>query len=122
MNISVTKQAWTKMSIILKQSKNTLGFIYSSSSGGCNGFNFNLGLLDKKTHGIINKTKFLTILEDKETKLYIDPLSEMYLLGTTIDYITEDYSKGLFENKFTFDVDKELMTTCGCGTSFTPKT
>ena len=33
----------------------------------------------------------------KHKKIYIDPISEMYLLGTTIDYIHEDYSKGHFE-------------------------
>jgi Fe-S cluster assembly iron-binding protein IscA len=53
--------------------------------------------------------------------VYVDPASEMFLLGTTIDYIKEDYSKGQFENKFIFEVDKELLSTCGCGTSFTPK-
>ena len=65
--------------------------------------------------------KFLTILTENETKLYVDPVSEMNLLGTSIDYITEDYTIGQFENKFIFNVNKELMTTCGCGTSFTPK-
>ena len=30
--------------------------------------------------------------------------------------------KNIFESKFIFDVDKELLSTCGCGISFTPKT
>ena len=119
--ILVSKEAWVKMSSILKHSKNKYGFIYSASSGGCNGFNFVLELLNEKVFNDITKNKFLTILTDDETKLYVDPLSEMNLLGTTIDYVTEDYVKGQFENKFIFNVNKELMTTCGCGTSFTPK-
>ena len=45
----------------------------------------------------------------------------MYLLGTTIDYIHEDYSKGQFESKFKFELNKESMTGCGCGVSFSPK-
>ena len=45
----------------------------------------------------------------------------MYLLGTTIDYINEDYKNGIYESKFKFDIDKDLMTTCGCGISFSPK-
>ena len=69
----------------------------------------------------ILQNKFMTVLSDKTAKLYIDPVSEMNLLGTSIDYITEDYSRGQFENKFVFHVDKTLMDTCGCGTSFTPK-
>ena len=120
-NISVTKSAWKKMAEIIKMSTNQYGFLYSSSSGGCNGFNFVLELLNKKKHNNIIKNKYFTVLNDNDTKLYVDPLSEMLLLGTSIDYITEDYSKGQFENKFVFDVNKDLMTTCGCGTSFTPK-
>ena len=60
-------------------------------------------------------------MENNGAKLLIDPLSEMYLLGTTIDYIIEDYDKGIFENKFVFIPDKNLASACGCGISFTPK-
>ena len=119
-NIEVTKNAWTKMTSIIKQSGNNKGFIYSASSGGCNGFNFVLELLTESRYDNIIKNKFLTIITENETKLYVDPVSEMHLLGTSIDYITEDYQKGQFENKFIFTVDKELVSTCGCGTSFTP--
>ena len=30
-------------------------------------------------------------------EVYIDPLSELYLIGTTIDYQYEDYQKGIYE-------------------------
>jgi len=120
-NILVTQNAWIKMTSILGQANNKYGFIYSASSGGCNGFNFVLELVTEQVRDNILKNKFITILTENETKLYVDPVSEMNLLGTTIDYITEDYQKGQFENKFIFNVDKALMDTCGCGTSFTPK-
>ena len=119
--IQVTVNAWQKISEIMKQSKNKYGLLFSSSSGGCSGFNFELGLLDKKTYDSIIKLKYLTVLTESELKVYVDPISEMHLLGTTIDYIKEDYSKGQFENKFIFEVNKDLLMTCGCGTSFTPK-
>ena len=45
-------------------------------------------------------------------------LSEMLLLGTTIDYINEDYQKQLYESKFVFIPDKKVASTCGCGVSF----
>ncbi len=118
--IKVTKNAWMKMSQIINASKNKYGFIYSASSGGCNGFNFELNLLQKKIYGEIIKKKFHTVLTKDSTKLYIDPVSEMYLLGTTIDYIQEDYGKGIFESKFKFEINKEKMSSCGCGISFTP--
>ena len=119
--IQVTKNAWTKMSQILQSTKNHYGFIYSASSGGCNGFNFELNLIEKKLHKQITTNKFHTVLNDCGTKLYIDPISEIYLLGTTIDYIQEDYENKIFESKFHFEINKENMTSCGCGISFSPK-
>ena len=119
--IQVTKNAWNKMSKIMNVSKNKYGFIYSASSGGCNGFNFELNLLEKNMYEEIIKSKYYTVLNDHSTKLYIDPLSEMYLLGTTVDYVQEDYGKGIFESKFKFDINKDKMTSCGCGISFSPK-
>ena len=46
--IQVTVNAWQKINEIMKQSNNKYGLLFSSSSGGCSGFNFELGLLDKK--------------------------------------------------------------------------
>ena len=120
--IYVTTGAWTKMDNIMQVSKNKLGFLFSASSGGCNGFNFELHLLDKKIHTELwNKKLKPVILKNNNTNLYIDPASEMFLLGTTIDYIKEDYLNGQFENKFVFNIDKKLASSCGCGISFTPK-
>lgn len=99
-------------------------FIFSATSGGCNGFNYNLKLLDEPTYqnlalaqGVIP----LTILKNNTTRVVIDPVSEMVLLGTTIDYVREDYAEGRFENKFVFIPDRDLATSCGCGVSFTPR-
>ena len=52
--ISITKNAWSKIKHIIQISHNNLGFIFSASSGGCNGFNFNLKLLDQQTFNEIN--------------------------------------------------------------------
>ena len=120
-SIQITQNAWRKMSTIIKLSKNKYGFIYSASSGGCNGFNSELNLLNQKLYESIRKQKYLNVLNHKDTYLYVDPLSEMYLLATTIDYIHEDYSKGQFESKFNFEINKDLMSSCGCGISFSPK-
>ena len=45
----------------------------------------------------------------------------MFLFGTKIDFIKEDYNKNIFESKFIFIPDKNLATSCGCGISFNPK-
>ena len=120
-SIKVTKNAWNKMSQIIRLTKNQYGFVYSASSGGCNGFNFELNLLKEGEYNKIKNNKFYTVLNDRNTNLYVDPLSELYLLGTSIDYVTEDLSSGEFESKFKFGINKELMTSCGCGVSFSPK-
>ena len=58
---------------------------------------------------------------NNNTKLVIEPLSEMLLLGTTIDYIEEDYSNDIYESKFIYTPQKDKATSCGCGISFSPK-
>ena len=119
--INISKTAWAKMKQILLKSNNKFGFLYSASSGGCNGFNFNLTVLTEKEYISLKNEKFLTMYSEHDVNLYIDPMSERYLLNTSIDYINEDYSKNIFESKFVYNVDKKLMATCGCGTSFNPK-
>jgi len=120
-SIQVTRTAWTKIRDILHKTGNQYGFLYSASSGGCNGFNFKLDLLTEDFYKKIKDNKFLTIVTDKESNVYLDPLSELYLLGTTIDYINEDFSNKIYESKFVYNIDKDLMTSCGCGISFSPK-
>ena len=119
-SIHVTHNAWNKMNQIIKQTQNKYGFLYSASSGGCNGFNFELNLMNQTLYKSISNQKFLSVLNNDSATLYIDPLSEMYLLGTTIDYISEDYSNGEFESKFNFIINKKTMASCGCGISFSP--
>jgi len=92
--INVTKSAWNKMENIMNKSNNKFENIIKLKP---------------------NNLKY------KNVNLYIDPLSEMYLIGTTIDYITEDYNKGIFENKFNYTIDRKLASSCGCGISFMPK-
>lgn len=118
--INITKNAWIKMEQIVAKASNENGFIFGVTSGGCNGFNFDLKLIDKKEYEGILKLK-PSIMNYNNVNLYIEPLSEMYLIGTTIDYVKEDYSKGIFENKFVYNVDKKMASSCGCGVSFMPR-
>ena len=116
--INVTKSAWSKMGQIIKSNTN-YAFLFSVNSGGCNGFNYELSTIDKNEYNDLVKPN---ILEYEDIKLAVDPLAEMYLLGTTIDYVKEDYSKNIFESKFVYIPDKDMATSCGCGVSFNPKT
>ena len=118
--INVTANAWKKMGSIIQKSNNKNGFIFGANSGGCNGFNFDLRLIETEEQKEIMKMK-PSILTNDNVNLYIEPLSEMHLIGTTIDYINEDFSKGIFENKFIYKIDKKLASSCGCGVSFMPR-
>ena len=105
------------MNEIIRNS-NYKGFLFSAVSGGCNGFNYNLELISKKDELEFSKA---SIMKNGDVSLIIEPTSEIYLLGTTIDYSFEDYKKGIFENKFVFIPDKLSAYSCGCGKSFTLK-
>ena len=117
--IKITNMAWKKLFDIGRQA-NKKRFLFSASSGGCNGFNFDLNIMKDTDYSQIKK-KNPNFLSKNDIDVYIDPMSEFYLIGTTIDFINEDYNKNIFESKFIFDIDKKLASTCGCGVSFTPK-
>ena len=70
---------------------------------------------------ITERYKYSYLMEEGEAKLFIEPEAEMFLIGTTIDFESEDFEKGRFENKFTFTPHKDFATCCGCGVSFNPK-
>ena len=121
--INITKNAWNKIHSII-QKQNATAFLFLADSGGCNGFNYKLQLIDNNEFNIFlekNKKFSLNVLEENTSKVILDPFSEMYLIGTEIDYLQEDYSKGIFENKFVFNPDKNKVSSCGCGISFNPK-
>jgi len=121
--LNITKNAWAKINSIIKN-QNATAFLFLAEGGGCNGFNYKLELINKATYDNIlqkNNKYSVNILEKDNSKVLIDPASEMFLIGTKIDYIQEDFAKGIFENKFQFNPDKDKMSSCGCGVSFNPK-
>jgi iron-sulfur cluster assembly accessory protein len=75
--------------------------------GGCSGFQYSMDF-EKEP-----RPDDFTIEQDG-VKLYVDPMSHMYLQGVTIDYVT-----GLQGAGFKFE-NPNAKSTCGCGSSFTP--
>jgi iron-sulfur cluster assembly accessory protein len=122
--VSITENAWTKIGTIItsynKQNNALASMILSINGGGCNGFKYDLHL-DTKILGDVKKYDKYSFVEKNDSRVYIDPIGEMYLLGTKIDYIKEDLNKNIFESKFIFIPDSNIATNCGCGTSFSPK-
>ena len=116
----ITNKAWKKIGDILKKS-NGQGMLFSATGGGCNGFYYNFEILNQSALNLSESNVKMTFVEQGTNRVYIDPMSEMFLLGTTIDYIEEDYQKGIYESKFVYKADKDIATNCGCGVSFSPK-
>jgi iron-sulfur cluster assembly accessory protein len=75
--------------------------------GGCSGFQYSMDF-EKES-----RPDDFTIDQDG-VKLYVDPMSHMYLQGVTIDYVV-----GLQGAGFKFE-NPNAKSTCGCGSSFTP--
>jgi len=116
--INVTKNALNKMAKISQYMPTPLGFLFHITSGGCNGFNYKLEVLDQTTKTEIMDSK-PTILTHKDIQLYVDPVSEFYVLGTSIDYISGNYEKGIFESMFISRSVQTMRQVVGVGVSFT---
>jgi iron-sulfur cluster assembly accessory protein len=73
--------------------------------GGCSGFQYSMDFESAAKDGDV-------VLEQSGVKLFVDPMSSMYLQGVTIDYVQGLQGAGF---KFT---NPNAKNTCGCGSSF----
>ncbi len=73
--------------------------------GGCAGFQYSMDFEKAPRDGDLS-------FEQEGIRMYVDPMSSMYLQGVTIDYVV-----GLQGAGFKFD-NPNARTTCGCGASF----
>jgi iron-sulfur cluster insertion protein len=77
--------------------------------GGCAGMTYNF-MMDED----FSEDDFKLNIET--AKVCIDATTAQYVEGATVDYVEE-----LWESKFVVD-NPNAQTSCGCGTSFVPKT
>jgi iron-sulfur cluster assembly accessory protein len=73
--------------------------------GGCAGFQYSMDFEKDARDGDLS-------FEQDGLRLFIDPMSSMYLQGVTVDYVV-----GLQGAGFKFN-NPNARTTCGCGSSF----
>ena len=91
--------------LLEKRGAPSVGIRVGVKSGGCSGMKYFIEYADQQNpYDEIVKSDDLTIL--------IDPKALMYLLGSEMDYITEEFKSG-----FTFSNPNE-KGKCGCGSSF----
>jgi iron-sulfur cluster insertion protein len=74
--------------------------------GGCAGFNYDMFY----SEGTTDRDR---VIVSNDVSLVVDEASLMYLVGTTVDYITNLKGSG-----FTFN-NPNAKSTCGCAMSFT---
>ncbi len=73
--------------------------------GGCAGVQYSMDFEKEPRDGDLT-------IEQDGIRLFVDPMSSMYLQGVTVDYVV-----GLQGAGFKFN-NPNARTTCGCGSSF----
>ena len=69
----------------------------SVKGGGCSGFQYEWDVTDK---------------EPTVGNVHVDPIAEMFVLGCTIDYVTE------LGGSYLKVINPNATASCGCGESF----
>ena len=104
--IKLSDNAATRIKEIMSSAEKTaIGVRVSVKSGGCAGMAYVMEYSRE-----VNPND--EVIEDKGVRVYIDSAAVMYLLGTEMDYKTEE-----FASSFVFNNPNETER-CGCGESF----
>ena len=103
--IKLTDRASVKLEKLIKAEDSRIGIRAAVRGGGCSGFQYVLEMVKEKSE----KDR---IIEDKNVKIFVDPKSYLYLMGTEIDWVDE-----LNQSGFKF-INPNAKRTCGCGESF----
>ena len=100
--LTLTSSAKEYMDSVRGDSYVTLGV----KGGGCSGFQYVWGLTDDMIDDHVNWS------DPVEDTLVLDPVAEMYVLGSVIDYVTE------LGGSFLAVKNPMAASSCGCGESF----
>lgn len=104
--MSLTDGAYNQVKKLLSlRGKESLGIRIGVKSGGCSGLKYYIEYADVKN-------QFDEVIIEKDITILIDPKALMYLLGTKMDFVEEQFKSG-----FTFTNPNE-KGKCGCGSSF----
>ncbi|MBN9543068.1 MAG: iron-sulfur cluster assembly accessory protein [Alphaproteobacteria bacterium] len=104
--INISENAIKRIKELLsKRDKESAGVRVGVRSGGCSGLSYTVEYAD-------SVTEFDIVVEQDDVKVLIDRKAELYLLGTTMDFVEEKFKSG-----FVF-VNPNEKGRCGCGESF----
>lgn len=91
--------------LLQKRDKDSLGIRVNIKSGGCSGFKYVIEYADQAN-------PFEEIIKEKDVAVFIDPKAIMYLIGSKMDFVEEQFKSG-----FVF-INPNEKESCGCGKSF----
>lgn len=104
--ITLTDAAVEQIGSLLRmRERESFGIRIKIKSGGCSGWTYAMEYVD-------SPQEFDEVIESSGVKVVVDPKAVMYLIGTTMDYISDTFKSG-----FTFTNPNE-KSRCGCGKSF----
>ena len=105
--ISITTNALDQIKKILLSAPTGIdAVVVGIDKTGCNGYSY------KIDYGKSSDLKNYEIIKTNGAKVLVDPKATIFLLGSTMDYQTDNIS-----SRFVFKNPNE-KSTCGCGESF----
>jgi iron-sulfur cluster assembly accessory protein len=107
--IQVTQKAKDYLLTATKNSNEKYA-TFTVKGGGCSGFTYDWQM----TSEIKDPEEWIEVnlSDDSDNKLMINKLAEMYVLGSTIDYVVE------LGGSFLAVKNPQATASCGCGESF----
>jgi iron-sulfur cluster assembly protein len=104
--ITISDRAAAQVKLLLeKRDKPSIGVKICVESGGCSGLKYKIEYADE-----VNQ--YDEVVTEKGVKVLIDPKATIYLIGSEMDFIEEEFKSG-----FVF-TNPNSKGTCGCGESF----
>lgn len=105
--ITLTPRAETRIAdLMAKAPPGTIGVKLSTPRRGCSGLAYSLDYIS-------DAVGFDERIETRGGLLYVDGASLLYLIGSVMDWVEDDFTAG-----FTFQ-NPNAKGACGCGESFT---
>jgi iron-sulfur cluster insertion protein len=109
-SIAISEQAWEHARKIVGEHENSIGIRIGVSGGGCSGFKYFMNFLNDGDEIAEDEI----VLEDNGVKFVIDPVSNQYLDGASLELETTMGSNIMVIK------NPQATRTCGCGQSFSP--
>ncbi|HUD92319.1 iron-sulfur cluster assembly accessory protein [Sphingobium sp.] len=105
--VILTPSAEARIAELMAQApEGTIGVKLSTPKRGCSGLAYSVDY-------VTQEAKFDEKIETPGGIFYIDSASVLYLIGSTMDWVEDDFTAGFVFN------NPNAKGSCGCGESFT---